>query len=110
MLRRSVIPLLVGTFILRLNGGAGNIILGRFLAELLLQHGRAITNINVGLLAVAFFVTELPLAPVLGAFSDRWARRFFLSLGPLLALIQVALLLFIPPETPLPFLLSLNQL
>ncbi len=91
MLRRSVIPLLVGTFILRLNGGAGNIILGRFLAELSLHHGRVITNINVGLLAVAFFVTEL-------------------TLGPILGLIQVSLLLFTPAENPLPYLVSLQVL
>jgi MFS family permease len=110
MPRRSVIPLLVGTFILRLNGGAANIILGRFLAELSLRHGRTITNINVGLLAVAFFVTELTLAPVMGALSDRWGRRFFLTLGPILGLIQVGLLLFTPPENPLPYLLSLQVL
>ena len=110
MPRRSVIPLLVGTFILRLNGGAGNIILGRFLAELSLRHGRMITNINVGLLAVAFFVTELTLAPVMGALSDRWGRRLFLTVGPILGLIQVALLLFTPPENPLPYLLSLQVL
>lgn len=110
MPRRSVVPLLVGTFILRLNGGAGNIILGRFLAELSLRHGRAITNINVGLLSVAFFVTELTLAPVMGAFSDRWGRRLFLTVGPILGLIQVALLLLTPTENPLPYLLSLQVL
>jgi MFS family permease len=110
MLRRSVIPLLVGTFILRLNGGAGNIILGRFLAELSLHHGHVITNINVGLLAVAFFVTELTLAPVMGALSDRWGRRFFLTFGPILGLIQVSLLLFTPTQNPLPYLLSLQVL
>jgi len=110
MPRRSVVPLLVGTFILRLNGGAANIILGRFLAELSLRHGRTITNINVGLLAVAFFVTELTLAPVMGALSDRWGRRIFLTLGPILGLLQVALLLFTPAENPLPYLLSLQVL
>ncbi|HJT58479.1 MAG TPA: MFS transporter [Ktedonobacteraceae bacterium] len=110
MLRRSVVPLLVGTFILRLNAGAANIILGRFLAELSLHHGRAITNINVGLLSVAFFVTELTLAPVMGALSDRWGRRIFLTVGPILGLISVGLLLLTPTENPLPYLLSLQVL
>jgi MFS family permease len=110
MLRRSVVPLLVGTFILRLNGGAGNIILGRFLAELSLRHGRVITNINVGMLSVAFFVTELTLAPVMGAFSDRWGRRIFLTTGPVLGLIQVALLFFTPAENALLYLVSLQVL
>jgi MFS family permease len=110
MSRHSVTPLLIGTFILRINGGAGNIILGRFLAQLASQQGRFITSLNVGLLAVAFFATELSLSPVMGALSDRWGRRLFLAVGPLIGLVQVALLFFTPVERPLPYLLSLQVL
>jgi len=46
----------------------------------------------------------------MGALSDRLGRRFFLSVGPLVGLIQVTLLLFTPAEDPLPYLLSLQIL
>jgi MFS family permease len=108
--RRSVVPLLIGTFILRINGSANAIILGRFLAQLSSQHGHPISNIHVGLISVVYFIVELTLAPVLGAFSDRTGRRFFLTLGPIVGLIQVTLLVFTPVQNPLPYLLSLQIL
>jgi MFS family permease len=107
---RSVTPLLIGTFILRANAGAATIMLGRFLAQLSSHNGHPITNIHVGLLAVTYFIVELTLAPIMGALSDRLGRRFFLSVGPLVGLIQVTLLLFTPAEDPLPYLLSLQIL
>ena len=53
--RRSIVPLLLGTFILRINGGAGSIVLGRFLAQLSVQSGHAISSIHFGLIAVAYY-------------------------------------------------------
>ena len=108
--QRSVAPLLIGTFILRANGGAGAIILGRFLAQLSSQQGHPISNVDVGLIAVTYFVIELALAPVMGAISDRTGRRFFLTIGPLIGLTHVALLVFTPVQNPLPYLLSLQIL
>lgn len=108
--RRSVAPLLIGTFILRVNGGAAPIILGRLLAQLSLEQGHTISNIHVGLLAVVYFVVELTLAPVMGALSDRTGRRFFLTLGPLIGMFQVVLLVFTPTQNPLPYLLFLQVL
>ena len=105
-----MIPLLLGTFILRVNGGASSIVLGRFLAQLSAEHGHAITNIHVGLISVAYFIVELSLAPVMGALSDHWGRRVFLTVGPLFGLVQVALLVFTPVNNPLPYLLSLQLL
>ena len=107
---RSVAPLLIGTFILRVNGGAAPIILGRLLAQLSSQQGHPISNIHVGLLAVTYFIVELTLAPIMGAISDRIGRRFFLTLGPLIGLVQVVLLVFTPAQNPLPYLLSLHVL
>ena len=75
--RRSIAPLLLGTFMLRVNGGAGSIVLGRFLAQLSVQSGHAISSIHVGLIAVAYYIVELTLAPILGAVSDRLGRRVF---------------------------------
>lgn len=101
---------MLGTFILRANGGAGSIILGRFLAQLSGYHGHLITSIHVGLIAVAYYIVELTLAPFLGALSDRWGRRPFLMLGPLFGLAQVALLVFTPVANPFPYLLGLQLL
>ena len=77
----TTFSLLLGTFLLRLNGGASSLLVGRFLAELVPRHGHTITSVEVGLLSVAYFVVELTLSPVMGALSDRWGRRVFLSLG-----------------------------
>ena len=110
MSRLSATPLLIGTFLLRLNGGAGNVVLGLFLAQLAIHAGRSITSIQVGLLAVAFFTTELTLAPVMGALSDRWGRRNFLIIGPFFGLLSVGLLLLTPVERPLSYLLCVQVL
>lgn len=109
-MRRSIVPLLLGTFLLRVNGGAGPIMLGRFLAQLSVQSGHAISNIHVGLIAVAYYIVELTLAPIFGAVSDRIGRRVFLIVGPLFGLAQVALLIFTPTHNPFPYLLSLQLL
>jgi len=108
--RRSAFPLLLGTFILRVNGGASSIVVGRLLAQLSIQNGHSISYINVGLISVAYYIVELTLAPILGAFSDRLGRRIFLTIGPLFGLVQVALLIFTPSHNPFAYLLSLQLL
>ncbi|HXX76973.1 MAG TPA: MFS transporter [Ktedonobacteraceae bacterium] len=95
---------------MRLNGGAGPIILGRLLAQLSIEQGHPISNVHVGLLGVVYFVVELSLAPIMGALSDRTGRRFFLTLGPLIGMVQVMLLVFTPTQNPLPYLLFLQIL
>ncbi len=84
--------------------------LGRFLAQLSVQNGHAISYIHVGLISVAYYIVELTLAPVLGAVSDRIGRRIFLTVGPLFGLVQVALLIFTPAHNPFPYLLGLQVL
>jgi MFS family permease len=108
MPRRSITPLFIGTFILRANGGAGTIIFGLFLAQLASHTGNSINSLQVGLLSVVYFATELVLAPFMGALSDRWHRRYFLIIGPLVGLIEVALIPFVPFQNPLPYFLSLR--
>jgi MFS family permease len=46
----------------------------------------------------------------MGAISDRIGRRFFLTVGPIVGLIQVALIVFTPNERAFPYLLSLQVL
>jgi len=108
MARRSVTPLLIGTCILRANGGAGTIIYGLFLAQIASSTGQFITSLQVGFLSVVYFATELTLAPFMGALSDRWGRRKFMITGPLVGLIEVALIPFVPLINPLPYFLALR--
>ena len=108
--RVTALALLLGTFLLRLNGGASTLLIGRFLAQLVPRHGHIITSLEVGLLSAAYFVVELSLSPVMGALSDRWGRRLFLTLGPLFGLLQVTCLFFTPADNPFPYLLSLQVL
>lgn len=108
MPRRAITPLLIGTFILRANGGAGTIIFGLFLAQLASHTGNSINSLHVGLLSVVYFATELVLAPVMGSLSDRWHRRYFLIIGPMVGLIEVALIPFVPFQNPLPYFLALR--
>jgi MFS family permease len=108
MSRQSVTPLLIGTFILRTSGGAGTVVLGLFLAHLTRYTGHSITSLQVGLLAVVYYITELTLATPMGALGDRFGRRRFLILGPLLGLIETGLFIFTPTYHPLPYLLCLQ--
>src|SRR6266699_4170696 len=110
MSKRSVAPLLIGTFLLRTNSGAGTIVIGLFLAHLSAHLGHAITSLQVGLLAVVYFTTELLLSPIMGALSDRWGRRRFLVIGPILGLVVVTLFLFTPLTQPVPYLIGLQAL
>jgi MFS family permease len=110
MSRWSVTPLFIGTLVLRASAGAGTIVLGLFLAQLASYRSHTITSIQVGLLAVAFFATELTLAPFMGALSDRWGRRTFMVVAPCIGLVEVALIPFAPPGNPLPYLLGLQVL
>lgn len=108
MFRRSVAPLLIATLIQRANSGASTVVLGLFLAQLSMTKGHAITSIQVGLLPVAFYVTELSLALIMGSLSDRWGRRTFLIIGPLFGTLQACLLFLTPRENPLAYILALQ--
>src|SRR6266700_3605809 len=108
MFRRSATPFLMGTFVLRASAGSVTVVLGIFLAQLAPRTGHAITSLEVGLLPVAFFISEIVLAPLMGALGDRLGRRYFLIFGPIPGLIQVALIPFTPGSDPLPYLLSLQ--
>ena len=106
--RPSVAPLLIGTFIQRMNSGAGTIIYGLLLVQIALHTKQAITSLQVGLLPVVYYISEVSLAPLMGSLSDHFGRRRFLVLGPLLGLLQVIFLIFTPTKNALPYLLLLQ--
>ncbi len=106
--RPSVAPLLIGTFIQRLNSGAGTVIYGLLLVQIAEHTKHAITSLQVGLLPVVYYISELTLAPLMGSLSDRFGRRRFLVLGPLLGLLQVVFLIFTPNTNALLYLLVLQ--
>jgi MFS family permease len=110
MRRRSVTPLLIGTLILRTSSGASTIIVGLLLAQLSVRTAHSINSLEVGLLPVVFYITELTLAPFMGALSDRWGRRAFMVVGPVFGLLQAGLYVFTPSVHPLPYLLALQAL
>jgi MFS family permease len=110
MFRRSITPLLIGTCILRASSGASTVILGLFLAHFATSTGHIITNVQVGLLPVAFYIAELSLALFMGGLGDRWGRRRFMVVGPVFGLVHAALFFFTPALNPLPYLLSLQVL
>ncbi len=108
--RLTIAPLLLGTFLQRMNSGASTVIYGLLLVQISEHTKHAITSLQVGLLPVVYYIAELTLAPLMGGLSDHFGRRRFLVLGPLIGLLQVVLLIFTPIENALLYLLALQVL
>ncbi len=87
-LRRSILACLGGSVILRCAESAAGVMLGLYLAHIAATH-YAISATAVGLVAGSAFLTELGGAPFFGALSDRWGRKLFILLGPLLGAVAV---------------------
>jgi MFS family permease len=83
---RASIAVLAGTLLLRLAGGLALSSLGLYLNSLGAQGA------GIAWVAAGYYATELLLAPVFGALSDRYGRKIFLVLAPLLG--AVALILY----------------
>lgn len=79
-----------GNFFLRVGNAATGVMLTLYLA-FINDTEYHISPLVVGLLSTAFYATELVLAPLMGAESDRRGRRWFLLVGPLLGLAAVQL-------------------
>jgi MFS family permease len=82
---RASIAVLAGTLLLRLAGGLALSSLGLYLNSLGAQGA------GIAWVAAGYYATELLLAPVFGALSDRYGRKIFLVLAPLLGAVALVL-------------------
>ncbi len=82
----GAIAVLVGTFLLRVSGGLATGTLNFYLKSLG-QEG-----LEVGFVAAGYYATELLLAPVFGALTDRIGRKILMAAAPIIG--AVALLLY----------------
>jgi MFS family permease len=71
-------------FFYRTGVTAGLVVIGAYLADLA-NHGEAIDALAVGAVTVLAALAELVFAPISGAVSDRYGRKWFLFAGPALA-------------------------
>ncbi len=88
---RSIVALLVGTFVLRVGTSASGVLLVFYLTGLNDRGLAAFGPGEIALLHAAFYSTELACSPVLGALADRIGRRPVLLLGPLCGGLAVVL-------------------
>src|SRR6266567_9247750 len=87
-LLRSLIAVLVGSLILRLAGHAMGQMTQSYL-DYISRHYYPISYTTRGYVIASFFITELLGSLVLGAMSDRYGRKVFILLGPVLGAIAV---------------------
>jgi MFS family permease len=88
---RSVILCIIGSLFLRLGNSATGTLMVLLLAASDREGGNVSAN-SVGLLAAAFYVSELLGAPWFGAQSDRRGRRPFMVMGPILGALAIQLI------------------
>jgi MFS family permease len=88
LLVRSLVAVLVGSLILRLAAQTTGQMLQFYFKEINENHYH-LSYTTTGFITASFFIAELLGAPVLGAMSDRYGRKLFILLGPLLGAIAV---------------------
>lgn len=88
MLLRSLAAVVIGTLILRLASQTMGQMLQYYLGEIN-DNYYPISRTTRGFIIAAFFIPELFGSPLLGAMSDRYGRKLFILLGPILGAIAV---------------------
>ncbi len=91
----SLLACLGGTLLLRAAAGGAGILVSLLLAQIG-REGGSVPAWAVGLASALFFATELLGAPGFGVLSDRYGRRPFLLISPLLGGAAAALMLALP--------------
>jgi MFS family permease len=85
---RSLVSVLVGSLVLRVAAQTMGLMVLYYL-EYISNNHFTISHTETGFIIASFFIAELVGAPVLGAMSDRYGRKVFIILGPLLGAIAV---------------------
>lgn len=88
---RSLASVIVGTFTLRLSTGLTGLLLVNYLARLHDFGGSEVTAIEVSLVAIFFYATELTLSPAFGILCDRIGRKPVMQLGPAFGAVAVVI-------------------
>jgi MFS family permease len=91
---RSLLAVLLGTFMLRFSSGLTGAMLGAYLAALPEYGGERVNPIVVGALAATFYVAELVLSPLFGILSDRQGHHRVMLYGPIFGAVAVVLTAF----------------
>jgi MFS family permease len=87
-LAKSLVAVIVGTLILRLAAQTMSQMLQFYFARIDRDYF-SLSHTVTGLVTASFFLTELLGSPILGAMSDRFGRKKFILLGPLLGAVAV---------------------
>src|SRR5919202_760332 len=88
---RSLVFALAGTFVLRCASFCAGIMIPISLG-LRSRTEHDVTVGLAGLVAVTFYASELLGAPIFGSLSDRFGRKLFMLLGPILGGVAVELM------------------
>lgn len=86
---RSLRNVLVGTFTLRFSTGLTGLMLVHYLKDLPRYGGEPVSALEVALVAITFYGTELTLSPLFGVVCDRLGWRPVMQLGPAFGAIAV---------------------
>ncbi|HEY7545500.1 MAG TPA: MFS transporter [Blastocatellia bacterium] len=87
-LARSLFAVIAGTLVLRLAAQTMGLMLQSYFESISNNHF-PLSHTVTGLITASFFIAEMIGAPVLGAMSDRYGRKLFIYLGPILGAIAV---------------------
>ena len=88
LLFRSLLAVLLGSLILRVASQTMGQMVQYYLAHIDRTYFR-ISYTQRGFITASFFITELAGSLVLGALSDRYGRKLFIVLGPVLGAVAV---------------------
>ncbi len=82
---RSIVVSILATFLIRIASNAT-----AFMVGIYLQSKEVNAPLwTVGIVITCFYITELLLAPVMGALSDKRGRKLFMILGPAIGIVAV---------------------
>ena len=88
---RSLVSVIAGTFTLRFSTSLTGLLLAYYIADLPEHGGAEVGAIEVAIIQVSFYLTELGLSPLFGVLCDRIGIRPIMLLGPAFGAFAAAL-------------------